>query len=75
MNVNELSQMLDAAITERVRTMVRQETSRRIYSIRGEKNAQSMLNHLNDVMSTRGIGVKSVIITNVKLPADVANSL
>lgn len=34
-----------------------------------------MLNHLNDVMSTRGITVKSVIITNVKLPADVANSL
>jgi hypothetical protein len=34
-----------------------------------------MLNHLNDVMSTKGITVKSVIITNVKLPPDVANSL
>jgi hypothetical protein len=31
--------MLDAAITERVRTMVRAETSKKIYSIRGEKNA------------------------------------
>jgi len=67
--------MLDAAINERVRTMVRQESSKRIYSIRGEKNAQAMLNHLNDVMSTKGIGIKSVIITNVKLPSDVANSL
>ena len=55
--------------------MVRGENSRKIYSIRGEKNAKSMLDYLNDVLSTRGIGVKSVIISNVKLPPDVANSL
>lgn len=68
MNVNELSQMLDAAITERVRTMARQESSKKIYSIRGEKNAKAMKDFLNDVMSTKGITIKSVIITNVKLP-------
>lgn len=67
--------MLDAAITERVRTMARQESSKKIYSIRGEKNAKAMKTFLNDIMSTKGITIKSVIITNVKLPADVAQSL
>ncbi len=34
-----------------------------------------MLNHLKATMVTKGIDIKSVIITNVKLPYDVANSL
>lgn len=34
-----------------------------------------MLSHLKQVMSTKGINMKSVIITNVKLPIDVAHSL
>ena len=75
MNVNELNQMLEAAITERVRTMVRTVPSKRIYSIRGAKHAQSMKKYLHDVMSTKGINIKDVIITNVKLPQDVASSL
>lgn len=64
--------MLDAAITERVRTMVRSESSKKIYNIRGERHAKAMLGFLNDIMSTKGITIKSVIITNVKLPEDVA---
>lgn len=67
--------MLEAAITERVRTMARSVPSRKIYSIRGEEHAAQMLSHLKTVMSTKGINIKSVIITNVKLPADVAFSL
>lgn len=34
-----------------------------------------MLSFLNDSLSTKGISVKSVIITHVKLPSDVSNSL
>ena len=68
MNINELSQMLDAAITERVRTMVRSQQSKNIYSIRGEKNAKAMLEYLNGIMENKGIRIKTVIITNVKLP-------
>ena len=67
--------MLEAAITERVRTMARSVQSKSIYSIRGEKHAQLMKNYLMDVMSTKGINIKDAIITNVKLPPDVANSL
>lgn len=67
--------MLEAAITERVRTMARSIPSKKIYSIRGEKHAAQMLSHLKDVMSTKGINIKSVIVTNVKLPSDVASAL
>jgi hypothetical protein len=67
--------MLEAAITERVRTMARSIPSKSIYSIRGEKHAAQMLSHLKDVMATKGINIKSVIVTNVKLPNDVANAL
>lgn len=67
--------MLEAAIAERVRTMARSIQSRRIYSIRGEKHAKSMLDHLKAAMQSKGVNIKSVIITNVKLPPDVANSL
>ena len=75
MNVNELNQMLDAAITERVRNMVRSVSSRKIYSLRGEEHAQQMLSHLKQVMANKGINIKCVIITNVRLPPDVAHSL
>ena len=75
MNINELNQMLDAAIQERVRTMARSIPSSKIYSIRGADHATSMKNYLRDVMATKGINIKDVIITNVKLPNDVASSL
>jgi regulator of protease activity HflC (stomatin/prohibitin superfamily) len=75
MNINELNQMLEAAITERVRNMGRSVSSKHVYSLRGEKHAEQMRTHLKQVMSTKGINIKSVIITNVKLPPDVANAL
>lgn len=37
MNVSELNQMLEAAITERVRNMVRAVSSRKIQCIRGDQ--------------------------------------
>lgn len=46
MNVNELNQMLEAAITERVRNMARSVSSKHVYSLRGEKHAEQMKNHL-----------------------------
>lgn len=75
MNISELNQMLEAAITERVRNMVRGVSSRKIQSIRGNEQALAMVNHLRQVMSNKGINIKSVIITRVKLPVDVGNSL
>lgn len=75
LNVSELNQMLEAAITERIRTMVRQVSSRKIQCIRGDEHAQAMIQHLRSVMAPKAIKVKTVIITHVKLPDDVAQSL
>lgn len=63
MNVSELNQMLEAAITERVRNMVRGISSRKIQCIRGDEQALTMVQHLKQVMSNKGINIKSVIIT------------
>lgn len=67
--------MLEAAITERVRTMVRQVSSRKIQCIRGDEQAEAMVKHLRSVMANKGINIKSVIITHVNLPKDVASSM
>ena len=67
--------MLEAAITERVRTMVRGISSRKIQCIRGDDHAKTMRDHLSSVMENKGINIKSVIITHVRLPNDVAHSL
>lgn len=67
--------MLEAAITERVRNMVRGVSSSKIQCIRGDDHAQTMVQHLKQVMANKGINIKAVIITTVKLPTDVSNSL
>ena len=64
--------MLEAAITERLRTMVRQVSSRKIQCIRGDEHAQALVQHLRSVMEPKAIKIKNVIITHVKLPDDVA---
>ena len=45
------------------------------YSLRGEQHAHGMLEHLNTNLSNKGIHVKRVIITNVILAPDVAQSM
>ena len=67
--------MLDAAITERVRSLARSVNSRKVYSLRGEHHATQMLSYLKAIMQSKGVDVKTVIITNVKMPPDVAKSL
>lgn len=45
------------------------------YSLRGAQHAQGMLEHLNTALSNKGILIKRVIITNVVLSQEVANSM
>jgi regulator of protease activity HflC (stomatin/prohibitin superfamily) len=75
LNVSELNQILVSAISERVRILARSLHSKKIYDVSGEKHAAPMLEHLKSTMATKGINIKSVIITKVKLPDDVASSL
>ena len=67
--------MLDAAITERVRVLVRGVNSKNIYSLKGKHAENTMLQHLREKLQDKAVNVKSVIITNVVLPEDVAKSM
>lgn len=55
--------------------MARQVKAKEAYSLRGEKHAAGMLEHLNVNMANKGIKVKRCIITSVILDNEVANSM
>lgn len=74
-NVAEINDIIDANIMERARLMGRSVKVSEAYSLRGAQHAQGMLEHLNANLSNKGIQVKRVIITNVILDTDVANSM
>uniref|UniRef100_A0A7S3CTK9 Band 7 domain-containing protein n=1 Tax=Strombidium rassoulzadegani TaxID=1082188 RepID=A0A7S3CTK9_9SPIT len=74
-NVSQINETIDANIMERVRAMGRTVKAREAYSLRGEQHAKGMLEHLNANLSNKGIMIKRVIITNVVLDKDVADSM
>ena len=45
------------------------------YSIKGKLHTQEMVNSLNLVVENKGVIVKSIIITQVELPNDIAGML
>lgn len=55
--------------------MARTIKAKEAYSLRGEKHALGMREHLNQNLQTKGIEVKRCIITNVTLDAEVANTM
>jgi len=55
--------------------MGRAVKAKEAYSLRGEKHAAGMLEHLNHALMNKGIQVKRVIITSVVLNPEVANSM
>mmetsp|Transcript_22397 Transcript_22397/g.34654 ORF Transcript_22397/g.34654 Transcript_22397/m.34654 type:complete len:152 (-) Transcript_22397:651-1106(-) len=74
-NVAQINETIDANIMERVRAMARSVKAREAYSLRGEKHASGMVEHLNLNLQNKGILVKRCIITNVVLDRDVADSM
>jgi regulator of protease activity HflC (stomatin/prohibitin superfamily) len=74
-NVQQMNETIDANITERVRTMARSIKAREAYSLRGEKHAAGMQEHLNMNLNNKGIMVKRCIITNVVIDKAVESSL
>ena len=60
---------------ERVRAMARQVKAKEAYSLRGEKHAAGMLEHLNVNLANKGVKVKRCIITSVVLDHEVASSM
>ena len=74
-NVSEINELIDNNVQERVRAMGRSIKAVQAYSLRGAQHAQGMLEHLNTNLNNKGILVKRVIITNVVLSQDVAQSM
>lgn len=74
-SVNQLNEQLDAAISERVRVLARSKTHLEAYSIKGKEHTNEMLRYLNGIFESKGIEIRSVIITNVLLDHEIANQL
>ena len=74
-NVQQINELIDANIAERVRVMARSVNAAQAYSLRGGEHAQGMLEHLQLNLGNKGILVKRAIITKVVLLQSVADSL
>ena len=73
--MSQINEVIDANIEEKVRAMGRQVKAKEAYSLRVESHAAGMLEHLNIVLSNKGVKVKRVIITSVVLNPTVADSM
>lgn len=63
---------MDAAISERVRVLARSKTHLEAYNIKGKEHTGEMVKYLNGLFESKGIEIRSVIITNVKLDPSIA---
>jgi len=73
-SVNQLNEQLEAAITERVRVLIRSKTHLEVYQIKG-KSTQEMKDFLNEMFGAKGLEFLDIIITEVILPNDVKQPL
>ncbi len=74
-SVNQFNEQLEAALTERMRVLARTKTHLEIYQIKGKDHTGDILEFLNNMFADKGIEFQRVIITNVRLPADIAGPL
>jgi regulator of protease activity HflC (stomatin/prohibitin superfamily) len=74
-SVNQLNEQLDAAISERIRVLARSKTHLEAYSIKGKEKQQEHTEYMNGIFESKGIEIRSVIITNVKLQTEIADQL
>lgn len=74
-SVSQLNEQLDANISERIRVLVRSKKHTEAYSIKGKEHTQEMIRYMNGIFEPKGIQIKSVIITNVRLPHDIADEM
>jgi len=74
-SVNQLNEQLDAAISERIRVLARSKTHLEAYSIKGKEKGKEHTEYMNGIFESKGIEIRSVIITNVKLDPEIADQL
>lgn len=74
-SVSQLNELLDAAISERVRVLIRSKTHLEAYNIKGKEHTSQMVDYMNEIFAEKGIEIRSVIITNVLLEPGIADEL
>jgi hypothetical protein len=70
-----LNEQLEAAITERVRVLIRSKTHLEVNQIKGATNTGAMRQFLNEMFTDKGIYFKDIIITEVQLPDEIRGPL
>lgn len=63
-----MNEQLEAAITERVRVLIRGKTHLEVNQIKGSTNTEQMKSFLNDMFGNKGLEFTNIIITEVQLP-------
>jgi len=74
-SINQLNEQLEAAITERVRVLIRGKTHLEVYQIKGTTNTASMKAFLNDMFGNKGLEFLDIIVTEVQLPEEIKQPL
>ena len=74
-SINQLNEQLEAAITERVRVLIRGKTHLEVYNIKGPTNTNAMKDFLNDMFRNKGLKFTDIIITEVSLPQEIKDPL
>jgi hypothetical protein len=74
-SINQLNEQLEAAITERVRVLIRGKTHLEVYQIKGKTNTQEMKQFLNDMFGSKGLEFIDIIVTEVLLPDEIKQPL
>jgi hypothetical protein len=66
---------MEAAITERLRVLIREKTHLEVYQIKGYEHTHEMLDFLNKMFYNKGLEFTRIIVTHIKLPDDIAKPL
>jgi hypothetical protein len=74
LGANNFDEFLSATVDEAIRMLVRQETHKSVYDLRGDR-ADMMLKDLNGCFQDHGVLFEDVKITSVWLPDKLANAL
>lgn len=70
-----MNEQLEAALTERVRVLIRGKTHLEVYQIKGKANTQEMKTFLNEMFREKGLEFLDIIITEVLLPNEIMGPL
>lgn len=75
LSINQLNEQLEAAITERVRILIRSKTHLEVNQIKGATNTAGMMQFLNEMFGPKGLEFTDIIVTEVLLPEDIKQPL